>query len=107
MPWDVIQFIHDGIAHLAMPRQEWGGKTGVKFAETESWKARKAAEAKHSDGSMYFLWHSLENMDLLEHGGSAPGWLTGKGEHFFTLVDAAVKENTDGDEPADEEEPSN
>lgn len=103
MPFDVIQFIHDGIAHLAMPKQEWGGKTGIVFVETEQWKARQAAEAKHSDGSLYFLWHSLENMGLLEHGGSAPGWLTGKGEHFFTLVDAAVKENTDDDEPADEE----
>ena len=96
MPGDVVDFIHDGIAHLAMPREESGGKTGIKFADTKAWQARMAATAKHSDGSLYFLWHSLENADLLEHGGSAPGWLTGKGEHFFTLADAAVNEYTDG-----------
>ena len=31
-------------------------------------------------GASWVMYHVAENLDLTEHGGSAPGWLTGLGE---------------------------
>lgn len=82
-PSDVIRFIFDTIEHLGMPYDDdkvHGAGNGPR------WLNRKAAEAKYGDGPLYFVWHNLEVLDLTEHGGCAPGWLTGEGDHFLELL---------------------
>ena len=37
----------------------------------------------HSEGENYFVLHILEHLELLEHGTSAPGWLTIKGKEVM------------------------
>ena len=39
---------------------------------------REYLEGRHV-GMAYALWYALSTLDLTEHGGSVPGWLTGKG----------------------------
>ena len=34
----------------------------------------------------YFFWYWCEKEDLTEHGGTVPGWLTGKGEELLGLL---------------------
>lgn len=46
-------------------------KTGEEFA--------KKLLPEHP-GASWVIYHLMENMDLTEHGGCAPGWLTGFGE---------------------------
>lgn len=82
-PQDVLRFCHDAIEHLGM--RHWDRSQG-DLAETDFWKNRMAAEAKYGSGPLYYVWHNLENLDYLEHGSSAPGWLTGEGEHFLALM---------------------
>lgn len=96
-PQDVLRFTYDTIEHLGM--KQWDRNDGP-LIESESWKNRMAAEAKYGSGPLYYVWHNLENKDLLEHGGSAPGWLTGEGEHFLALmkieIDSDPAEYADG-----------
>lgn len=89
-PEDVLRFCHDAIEHLGM--REWDRSHG-ELAETDFWKNRMAAEAKYGSGPLYYVWHNLENLDYLEHGSSAPGWLTGEGEHFLALMQIEIASN--------------
>lgn len=86
-PQDVLRFCHDTIEHLGM--KQWDRSQG-ELADSDHWKNRKAAEAKYGSGPLYYVWHNLENLDYLEHGGSAPGWLTGEGEHFLALMQLEI-----------------
>lgn len=43
----------------------------------------------HNDsGAEYLAYYVLTDKDLLEHGGSVPGWLTQKGKDFLTDLEA-------------------
>lgn len=91
-PRDVLRFTFDSIEHLGM--RQWDRDEGP-LTESASWKNRLAAAAKYGDGPMYYIWHNLENLDLLEHGGCAPGWLTGEGEHFLALLKIEIGDKPD------------
>jgi hypothetical protein len=69
--------------------KQWDRSQG-ELADSDHWKNRMAAEAKYGTGPMYYVWHNLENLDYLEHGGCAPGWLTGEGEHFLALMQIEI-----------------
>jgi len=86
-PQDVLRFCHDTIEHLGIKR--WDRSEG-NLKDTDFWKNRMAAEAKYGSGPLYYVWHNLENLGYLEHGGSAPGWLTGEGEHFLALMQIEI-----------------
>jgi hypothetical protein len=48
----------------------------------EAWSHRSEQLFK-SDGAEYFMWYRLDNLELIEHGGQVPGWLTEKGERLL------------------------
>lgn len=83
LPDTVIQFVYDGIEHLGMDDK---AECHIKFEDRPYWVNRMAAVKKYGDGPLYFLWHNLEVLEFTEHGSSAPGWLTGKGEHLLLLL---------------------
>lgn len=91
-PRDVIRFVFDTIEHLGMPYDD---DKVHKAGSGPRWLNRKAAEAKYGDGPLYFVWHNLEALDLTEHGGCAPGWLTGEGEHFLALLKIEIGDKPD------------
>lgn len=47
-------------------------------AAYEAWEKRKR-EHFGSEGAEYFFWYWCDTNDLTEHGGSVPGWLSGRG----------------------------
>jgi hypothetical protein len=89
MPWETFIFVFHSIEHLGMPLPE---NPMRDLDKSDRWKNRMAAVAKYGDGPLYYIWHSLEHYELLEHGSSAPGHLTGKGEHFLELMKYAILE---------------
>lgn len=58
----VLQFIADLMARWELPRD-----TPMPIAP-------------FTDGIMYFTYYRLDDLKLIEHGGSVPGWLTKEGE---------------------------
>lgn len=36
---------------------------------------------------MYTLWYMLDRLELTEHGGSVPGWLTDKGHEMLKALE--------------------
>ena len=38
------------------------------------------------EGASYFMYYWLDNMELTEHGGSVPGWLTEKGKQVLEEI---------------------
>ncbi len=49
----------------------------------------------HAEEVLQFIWYQLNELEILEHGGSIPGWLSDKGKHFFDLLEQYIlaKEN--------------
>jgi hypothetical protein len=45
------------------------------------------------EGSSYFIYYALSELDLLEHGGSVPGWTTEKGIHFMEDVESVYSQD--------------
>lgn len=48
-----------------------------------------------SDGERYFVWYRLDNLELTEHGGSVPGWLTDKGKDWLVALDEALEQEVE------------
>jgi len=46
-----------------------------------------ALNMEQEPGVAYLLLYMLANLDIEEHGGSVPGWLTPKGEMLCELLD--------------------
>lgn len=97
MPDEVLKYTFEAIEHLGMPYDN------IPFGSKEKgprWLNREAAQKKYGHGPLYFLWHNLEVLDLTEHGGSAPGWLTGEGDHFLELlrIEVGRKSETNDDD---------
>tara|TARA_R110000868_G_scaffold148418_4_gene370369 strand:+ start:41 stop:418 length:378 start_codon:yes stop_codon:yes gene_type:complete len=59
----------------------------------EDFRALELATFK-TDGAAYFFYYWADAEELTEHGGSVPGWLTGKGRDVLHLLDeeAALEE---------------
>lgn len=43
-----------------------------------------------NDGAKYFALYRLSDLDLTEHGGSVPGWLTEKGFLWLEALEEAI-----------------
>jgi hypothetical protein len=71
------------------PLEEEWGKT------PPGWEKALAERDKlfNSKGEQYFVYYWLTKEDFTEHGGSVPGWLTGKGENLLELLEKWKIEN--------------
>lgn len=69
-----LQYIRDVLTHIDRLKQEvWENKL-----THEEWdKAGK--DLFKSDGQEYFTYYVITERELIEHGGSVPGWLTDLG----------------------------
>lgn len=66
-------------------------------AEMDAWcEQRRATEARlmQSDGARYFVYYLLNELGLLEHGGSVPGWPTEEGKAFVAAARANIEPET-------------
>ena len=43
------------------------------------------------DGAEYFFYYVMDALELTEHGGSVPGWVTPEGKEFIRLAEIALK----------------
>lgn len=71
----------------------WG--PGGKDAWNEWYAAHRARldGVFHGDaGAEYLAYYLLDNKNLTEHGGSVPGWLTGKGKDILADLEAHAAE---------------
>ena len=76
-----LQLVHD-LKYLV-----WEEKLTYK-----EWK-EKTKEVFLNEGAEYFMWYFLDNKELTEHGGSVPGWLTGKGEELLADLNEFLNKN--------------
>lgn len=76
-----VRFLRD-VLLLIDKRQKIDKNTDYKF---ETWEAE---EKKFFPviGSETFCYYFLDNLGLTEHGGSVPGWLTGKGRDILNAL---------------------
>lgn len=66
-----LQYIRDVLLHVDRLKQEvW-----EKITPYDSWNA-DGKKLFTSDGQEYFTYYVLTERELIEHGGSVPGWLT-------------------------------
>jgi hypothetical protein len=56
----------------------------------DRWKEMNAMFSDH--GADYFFWYRLDNLELTEHGGSVPGWLTEKGNDYLEAITECLSE---------------
>jgi hypothetical protein len=75
---DSLQLLHD-LQYKVWEKQE----------AFESWDARVDAFFGTRQAK-YFMWYRLDDLDLTEHGGSIPGWLTDKGEELLREIDENI-----------------
>lgn len=79
-PWDSAEYIIDVLLHIEKLRTHvWEKK--MTFRE---WKI-EGQKLFPNDGAAYFAYYVLDEKELIEHGGSVPGWLTPKGYELLKL----------------------
>jgi len=72
-----IKYVGKILRHIHNLKEKvWTDK--ISYGEWE-----KEGEKIGSDEALYFAYYYLNEIDLLEHGGSVPGWLTSKGIEFM------------------------
>lgn len=79
-PWHAAAHLRDVLSNVAELR-----------AETQTYDqfhARELVMFQHY-GAALVLYHLLEHVGLLEHGGSAPGWLTDSGKALLAKLQTA------------------
>ena len=76
----ILRYIHD------LKEKVWNGKISYEAWEEEGKKIGSVE-------SLYFAYYYLTEIDLLEHGGSVPGWLTAKGIEFMEDAEELKEEN--------------
>ena len=52
------------------------------------WQGIRQEIIDNPDGALYIILYLLNHAELMEHGGSVPGWLTDEGEEMLKLLKA-------------------
>ena len=86
MPEQAIKYVARVLRLIYDHTERDSGTEGVVAWSKESYD-RMCSFAK-TDGERYFVWYVLDSKELIEHGGSVPGWLTGKGLEFMEDVES-------------------
>jgi len=58
-------------------------------------KWKELDELFPNDGIRYLVYYYLDNLELTEHGGSVPGWLTEKGKQVLFDIEQTLNEQDD------------
>lgn len=77
---DALAWIHEKSNFIDLEGQEWDDAIKLWWAKRDS--------IFYNEGIFYFTMYVLETLDLEEHGGSTPGWLTTKGEGLLEDLNA-------------------
>jgi len=93
MPEKALLFIRDVLAHV----QE---RFDLELPWSETEIRRKAILPTY--GIEYFTFYMLDDLGLLEHGSSVPGWLTDEGKAVLNLLNK-FKEEYEKEDEGDEE----
>ena len=69
---------------------------GLKIMEETfkmEYRDQKCLREEHFgiDGAEYFFYYVMDTLELTEHGGSVPGWVTEEGKRFIELAEIALK----------------
>jgi hypothetical protein len=83
-PQDALLFVLAGLELSAEKRPDG-------YDEHRAWWSDWDVRCKAffgSSGGAYFFWYAMTDKGIMEHGGSVPGWLSGKGK----LLVAALRE---------------
>lgn len=77
-PEESLGYVRDVLQHIDNLKQlVWEKKQTY-----EEWAA-EGSKLFSNDGARYFTFYVLDQKELTEHGGSVPGWLTGKGRELL------------------------
>ncbi len=96
-PDDNLRYMRDGLG-LLEALSACGNTETTWSADYAAWTAR-VKELFGNDQSTYFFWYFLDKLELSEHGGAVPGWLTEAGKDML----ADLRElKLDGEEVAQE-----
>ena len=90
MPEENLRYILGGLELIADRGPDTHGPKANKEAFDIWWDTHQAAVLKHhgSQGAAYFFYYWADNLNLTEHGGAVPGWLTEKGQIVLELLRA-------------------
>lgn len=78
-----LEYIRDGLAHIDKTQPE-----NISREEYHKWYdewKKEGHEIFGNEKARYFFFYWADMLELTEHGGSVPGWLTEKGRE--TLAD--------------------
>lgn len=81
-PESALEYVRDGMRVIK-------DRSDSEYSDESS---RAVYEWGGSNGERYFFWYRITELDLAEHGGSVPGWLTDKGRDFLDAIDRALAE---------------
>lgn len=75
-------------AEFLMKALEWLENKSEKYRAGQTFEESKAefVALMQTDGARYFMFYVLCSLDLEEHGGSVPGWTTGKGSRVLAAL---------------------
>ena len=88
MPEENLEYILGGLELIADRGPELHGPSADQEAWDKWWAQHRDWVVQHH-GSMkaaYFFYYWADNLNLTEHGGSVPGWLTEKGNIVLELL---------------------
>jgi len=84
-PEDAARYLADVLRHIDRLKYEvWE----EKLTYDEWMEAGKSLFV--NGGAECFTYYFLDNLDLIEHGGSVPGWLTEKGDQVRAKITRAL-----------------
>lgn len=89
-PEGAVKFIQDSLEHIELRNEA----LQIRGAEGDKvWEKIKEQEISNfgSLGCATFFYYWATNEDLIDHGGSVPGWLTDKGKIVLNLCKAVLK----------------
>lgn len=82
LPEKVIFYIYEALKNIKL-------LTDSNYAD-DAWE--KVMSFGSSDAEKYFMWYQLNHLNILEHGGSVPGWLTLYGESVLEGIEEILPE---------------
>ena len=97
---DLLLALHSGVLKFCgCGRPEDNVKyvlDGLKIMEETShlpYRDKKCIRREHfgSGGAEYFFYYTMDILELTEHGGSVPGWVSPEGKEFIKLGELALQ----------------
>ncbi len=73
----------------------WNGEAPFSAYSQALRDAWRKVLLDHPEGVLTLLWYWIDHLEITEHGGSVPGWLTEKGQIVrYAARETATKEPT-------------